>query len=132
MQAQHRLLVGALDRREPHRRSCHRLADRFRIRGIGLVGLDEWLDIVRRDQSNLVAHPLQLTRPVVRAGASLHADKTGRQSGEKVEYLAPAQLLAKDWITVMIRAMNLEDRLCQIQTDCSNVRHVDASCRWFV
>jgi len=68
----------------------------------------------------------------MRAGTGFHADQAGRQSGEKVEYLAPAQLLAKGWITVMIRAMDLDDRLCQIQTDSHNVRHVDASLRWFV
>jgi len=47
MQAQKRLLLGVLHRYKAHVRSPHRLADRFRIGDIVLVGLHVRLDELR-------------------------------------------------------------------------------------
>ena len=41
VQHQNRLLLGAFRRRKAHRRTRHRLADRFRIRRVVLVRLDQ-------------------------------------------------------------------------------------------
>ena len=76
VQHQNRLLLGAFRRRKAHRRTRHRLADRFRIRRVVLVRLDEGANVLRRDQPDLMAQRLYLTRPVVRTGAGFHADKT--------------------------------------------------------
>ena len=45
VQHQHRLLLGGLDRHEPHRRPRHRLADRLGIGRIGLATLDVGLHV---------------------------------------------------------------------------------------
>ena len=86
------MLLGAFRRRKAHRRTRHRLADRFRIRRVVLVPLDEGANVLRRDQPDLMAQRLYLTRPVVRTGAGFHADKTGWQSGEERQHLPAAQL----------------------------------------
>jgi len=49
---------GTLDRRKPHGWPHRGFTDRLGIRGIVLVGLDERFDILRRDQSHLVAEIL--------------------------------------------------------------------------
>ena len=54
VQHQNRLLFRRLHRRKPHGRAHPRFADRFRIRGIVLVRLDEGVHILRWDQSHRV------------------------------------------------------------------------------
>ena len=66
------LLLFALDRHKPHGRALRRLADRLRIGGIVLLPLYVRLHILWRDQANVMAHALQLARPVMRAAARLH------------------------------------------------------------
>src|SRR5215472_16205793 len=48
------LLVGALDRHEPHSRPLHRFADRFGIRRVVLLALDVGPHELRRHEPNLV------------------------------------------------------------------------------
>lgn len=55
VERQCRLLLGRLDRDEAHRRSRHRLADRFCVVGVGLATLDVRLDVRRRHQAHLMA-----------------------------------------------------------------------------
>jgi hypothetical protein len=121
VQHQNRLLLGAFRRRKPHRRTRHRLADRFRIRRVVLVRLDEGTHILWRDQPDLMAQRLYLTRPVVRRGAGFHADKTGWQSGEKRQHLPAPQLPAQRRAPFSISTVNLEHRLCQIKPDRRNI-----------
>ena len=47
MQHENSLLVGAFDRDKPHVRPAHRLANRFRIRGVVLSTLDIGLYVSR-------------------------------------------------------------------------------------
>jgi hypothetical protein len=72
------LLLGRLDPYEPHGWPPHRLADRLSISGIVLVALDVGLHILRRHQAHLMPKLRQLARPIMRRGASFHADKTWR------------------------------------------------------
>ena len=67
MQRQQGLLLDCLDRNKAHRRTCHRLADRFGINGIRLPAFDVWLHIHRRDQPNLMAQGRQFARPMMAA-----------------------------------------------------------------
>jgi hypothetical protein len=51
---QRRLLVTALDRHEAHPRPAHRFADRFGVDRVVLAAFDVGLDVLRRDQHDLV------------------------------------------------------------------------------
>jgi hypothetical protein len=76
MQHQHRLLLLRLYCNKAHGRSRHCLADRLRIRRIVLVPLDLRLHISGRHQPDVVPKLRNLTRPVMRGGASLQAYNT--------------------------------------------------------
>ena len=131
VQHQNRLLLRAFRRRKPHHRTRHRLADRFRIRRVILVRLDEGANVLRRDQPDLMAQRLQLTRPVVRTGASLHTDKTGWQAGEECQHLPAPQLPAQHHSTFAISPMNLEHRLSQIKPNRRNIHRGRSLCLKF-
>ena len=66
-------------------------------------------------QLDLMTEPDQLPRPVVRRGASLDADQTGRQLLEKRQQLTAPQLPADDNVTSAIYAVNLENVLREIE-----------------
>ena len=120
------LLLGRLDRDEPHGRAPDRFADRLGVGGIVLVALDVGLYILRRHQPNLMPELRQLTRPIMCRGAGFHADKARRQSFEELYQLAAAKLLSDDDLLGRINAVNLEHVLGDIQTDRGNL-HVDGS-----
>ncbi len=57
------------------------------------VALDVGLHIPRRHQTNLVTKLREFTRPIMGAGARLHADKAWRQRLEELQHLAAPKLL---------------------------------------
>ena len=118
-----RLLLLALHRHKPHRRTLRRLADRLRVSRIVLLPLDEGLDVGRSNQPHLVAELLQLSSPVMGAGASFHRHHAYRLGAEKREHLVSPKLLAKRDGSLRRRAMGLEHRLGQIQPDRANFGH---------
>jgi hypothetical protein len=59
----------------------------------------------------------QLARPIVRRGASFHADKTWRQSFEERYHFAAAKLLPDDDLLGRVDAVNLKHVLSDIQSD---------------
>ena len=76
-------LLRALQRHEPHRRPLDRFGDRFRVAIIVLVALEIRLHILRGHQPNLMAHGFELSAKMVGSCASLHADQTRRNIGER-------------------------------------------------
>jgi hypothetical protein len=62
----------------------------------GGTNCDVGFHILRRHQTNLVTEPRQLTCPVVRRGAGLHANEARRQRREKGNHLTAAKLLPDD------------------------------------
>jgi hypothetical protein len=56
------LLIGALDRHEPHRRTLYRFADRLGIGHVVLLALDVRFDELRRHQPHGVAQGRDLAR----------------------------------------------------------------------
>jgi ribulose 1,5-bisphosphate carboxylase large subunit-like protein len=76
---QHRLLIDALYRHEPHRRPGHFFADRFRVSGVGLPALHVWLYIGRRHQPDIMVQCQKLATPMVGRRASFHPDQARRQ-----------------------------------------------------
>src|SRR5262249_16385026 len=120
------LLLGRLDLHKTHGRPPNCLADRCSVGRVILVALDVSLHVLRRHQPNLVAEPRQLTRPIVRRGASLHADQAARQRREKLHHLSTPKLLPDNHLLGCIDAVDLEHVLSDIQTDRGNL-HVDGS-----
>ena len=66
---------------------------------------------------------LDLSCPVVRRGAGLHPDQTGRQLLEERQYLTSAQLAANDDHTLRVDTMNLEYRLREIDANRDDIPH---------
>jgi hypothetical protein len=56
---QRRLLLAALDRHKAHPRPAHRLADRVGVNRVVLAAFDIGLDVLRRDQHDLVPQIVQ-------------------------------------------------------------------------
>jgi hypothetical protein len=68
--------------------------------------------------------PLELTRPMVAAGAGLHANDARRQCRDEFEQLGTRQTGAHQrWLGCGINAMNSKGVLGEINTDGDNVRH---------
>jgi hypothetical protein len=72
-----------------------------------------------------MAKYLKLACPMVRRGASLNANQAGRQLPEKWQYLPTLQLSPDYHPTVGFNAVNLKDRLRNVETDCSDRLHIE-------
>jgi hypothetical protein len=123
VQHQHGLLSLRLHRNEAHRRPRYRLHDRLRIGGVGLAPLHVSLHVCRRHQPDLVTQCHQLARPMMRRGASLHANQTRRQRGEEGEHLPATELPANYDSAISAHAVNLKYILRQIEPDDRNPFH---------
>ena len=121
VKTEHGLPFNVLDRNEPHRRSSHRLADRFGVGRVVLVALRVRLDELRCHQSNGVPKCQQLARPMMRARARLRADQARREVGEERSDLVALELLAQHDLAVLVDAVCLEYVLGQIVADCRNL-----------
>ena len=117
------LRLRTLALNEPHRRALRRLADRLRVSHVVLLPLHERLHVRGRDEPRIVAQSSDLAGPVVRARASLHRHDAPWQRREEHQNLVTPQLLAQDRVTAPVRAVNLENRLGQIDADCADLPH---------
>src|ERR1700739_4763954 len=117
MQRQATLLVWRLGRHEPHVRSGDCLADRLGVSGIVLMPLYIRLHIGRRHQANGVAKHLEFARPMMRRGAGFHTDQAWRYPLEVDQHVTPLELTEENHIALRIDAMNLENRLRDVETD---------------
>ena len=117
MQRQATLLLARLGRHKPHIRSGDRLADRLGVNRIVLMPLHIGLHVGRRHQANGVAECLQFARPMVRRGAGFDADQAWRQLLEEGQHIPPLELATENDIALRIDAVNLENRLGDVETD---------------
>jgi len=117
------LHIFALYRHKAHRGAYCCLANRFSIRSIILLTLDEGFDVSWRDQSHFVAQLANLTAPEMSTPAGLHRNDASRKLAEKRQNLRPPQLLAQNRSACAIGSMHPEYNLCQIEPDCDNIRH---------
>src|SRR6516165_4145251 len=62
-----------------------------------------------------------LTRPIMRRAASLNADQTRRWGLEERQHFRPLQLPLQYCLASCIDAVQLEDMLGDVQTDCGNL-----------
>jgi hypothetical protein len=70
-----------------------------------------------------MARCLELAGPITLRGASLNANQAWRQLLKKRQDLATLQLAANNHLPGGINAMDLENRLGDIETDCRNRLH---------
>jgi hypothetical protein len=61
---------------------------------------------------------LELARPMVRRAAGLNAHQTGRQLLKECQNRPPLQLTTDDHLSASVNAVNLENRLGDVETDC--------------
>jgi hypothetical protein len=106
--------------------SRHRLADGGRVGSIVLVALDVRLHIAGRHLTYIVSKRPKLACPMVRCGASFHADQTRRQLREERQHLRTPQPASNHYLAGGIDAVHLEHVLGQINPDRANL-HVDGS-----
>jgi hypothetical protein len=71
-----------------------------------------------------MAERLEFALPMVRRGTGLYADQAWRQLLEESYDVAPLQLPADDHLTFRINAVDLENRLRDIESHCRNRLHV--------
>src|SRR3954466_4312167 len=117
------LLVRALEGDKAHGGTLSGLADRFGIRHVVLLSLDERLDVRRRDQLHRVAKLGDLAAPIMRAATGLHGYRAGRERCQERQKLAAAQLLAKDHRARAVSPMKLKDVLGEIEADGAHLVH---------
>src|SRR5262249_56401391 len=60
---------------------------------------------------------LEFTRPMMRRRAGLYANEARRQLLKECQNVAAVQLTAHHHIAVRVDAVNLENRLCDVETD---------------
>ena len=88
MQRQQITLLRGLDGNEVHGRPLHGLRDRLGIAIVVLVPLQERLDVLRRDEANVMPECPDLPGDVMRAAAGFQADKAARHIGKPALELA--------------------------------------------
>src|SRR3979409_584759 len=66
---------------------------------------------------------LELTRPMMRCGAGLDANEAGRKLLEEWKNLSPPQLSAKNHHAFRVDAVDLKNRLGDVETVCRDRLH---------
>jgi hypothetical protein len=123
MEHQAALLLRRLGRHKPHIGPGHCFTDGLSISGIILVSLYVRLDIGWRHQAHGMPKRLEFPCPMVRRGAGLDPHETPGQLLEESNDVSAIELAPDDHIAFSINAMNLKNRLCDIETDCRNRLH---------
>src|SRR5262245_57742430 len=123
MQHQARLLLFRLRRHKSHRRPRDRFADCGRIVGIVFAALQIGFYIARRQQPHRVAEGPKPTAPIMCGRTRLNADKAARQGREELQQLRSANAFAHYHRAINIYAVNLKNRLRDIETDRANLAH---------
>jgi hypothetical protein len=77
-----------------------------------------------------MANRLELSRPMMRRGAGLDTDQARRQPLEECQHVTALDVPADGYITLRIDALDLKDRLRDIQTDCRDRLHGSSSESW--
>jgi hypothetical protein len=117
MQGLHIQLLVGLDRNKAHRSAGTRLGNRLRIDVVALVGLDERLNVLRRDQAHLMALFSQRLPEEMRSSARIHANQLNRHVGCEAKQLKTRKLLPYDNFAGLVETNQVKDRLAQIDPD---------------
>src|SRR5262245_33741248 len=123
MQYQARLLLFRLRRHKPHRWSRDRLADCGSVVGIVFAALEISFYVARGQQPHRVPERPKPPAPIMRARTRLNADEAIRQACEEVQQLRSSDAPPHHHRAPDIYAVNLKNRLRDIETDRANLAH---------
>jgi hypothetical protein len=108
MQHQQGLLIGRLDRHEPHRWACHGLTDGGCVGSIVFRPSDIALHVARRHQAHGVTELGDFTCPMMSGSAGFHADQARGNLAKEVNDLLAPQLTSDDDLARTIHGFNAE------------------------
>lgn len=111
------LLALALDCHGFHFPVLRRQVDRACIGRIVLVSADECLGYLPARQLDLLPQLLELPRPVLRAAACLHADRTRCVVGKTLQELCTPDRLVEHFAGFLVRGVHLEHVLGDVDSD---------------
>src|SRR5262245_63541770 len=118
MQSQQVHLLRRLDRHEVHGRPLHGFCNRLGIAVVVLVPLEEWLHVLRRDQTNIVSKRGQLAADVMSSRAGFHADQAAGNVGKPAPKLSAGALQLQNELTRdEIETDEMEDILYDVVSD---------------
>jgi len=118
------LLRDRFDRHKPHVGANYRLADPFGIGRIVLIGLNKGADVLRRNQTDVVAQAAKFTRSMMAARTCLDPDQGFGQSGKERDDLGATEPPAQYASTLGVGAVHLEDVLGNVEADYGRIGHV--------
>ena len=93
----------------------------FRVVTVVLVGLHIWLHVARGHRLHRMPHRFERSRPMVRAGACLHADQAGTQASEESVHLRAAQSFAQHRMSTPIDCVDPEGMFGKINAYGANI-----------
>src|SRR5262245_61311336 len=123
MQHQAGLLLFGLGRDKSHRRPRDCFADCGSVVGIVFAALQIGFHVARRQQPHGVAKRLKPAAPIMCARTCLNADEAGWQAREELQQLRSANALADHYRPIGVHAVDLKNRLPDIETDRANLAH---------
>src|SRR5215468_6972258 len=132
MQHQARLLLFRLRRNKSHRGPRDRLADCGSVVGIVFAALQIGFHVARRQQPHGMAERPKLAAPIMCGRTRLNAHEAGRQRREELQQLRAANALADHHRATGVHAVDLKNRLRDIETDRANLAHGRLPSKWFV
>src|SRR5262245_49767467 len=77
-----------------------------------------------------MAELAKFARPVMRTPRGFHPNETGRELGDKRQYLLPGEPLCDDDMPMNIDAMDAHHIFCKIDPQCCNLCHGGPSYCW--
>src|SRR6266702_878741 len=130
MQHQARLLLFRLRRHKSHRRPRDRFADCGGVVGIVFAALQIGFHVARRHQPHRVAERLKPAAPIMCGRTRLNADEAGRKGREELQQLCSGDALPDYYRASSVHAVNLKNRLRDIETDRANLAHGRLPSKW--
>jgi hypothetical protein len=109
-----------------HPRPPCRLADRLGVIAIVLGALDVGFDVLRRDQTNLVAKRGQFASPMVSAATGFRSNLGGGKLRKEGDELRTAEIDPQYRPILLIDAMEGKDRFGRVDGNAFILRHIPA------
>ena len=118
-------------RHKAHVGSLHGFADSSRIIGVVFRAKQIGFHILGVDAADFVPKTFDGSGPIIRGCARFHADKAGRQVGEKAYDPGPGQSTAEYRLAFIVNAVDGKAVLCQINADGGSALHGMVSSQGF-
>src|SRR5262245_20627706 len=106
-----------------HGRSLHRFRDYLGVAVVVFVSLEEWLDVLRRDQTRIVTKRRKLSCDKMRAGTGLHPDHAARDIAEPASKLMTGDFLLQNNRTALVEPDQMERVLADVDPNRADCTH---------